>query len=130
MTDKDALVWVRSMRLKDDSMTDCAVDLCIHDIENYGLINWLRWTPIGISKMFLEMAESSVEELVAEIESQQIGEILIDEVLNVEQDERVNTLEESKKLSLSSVKMFKVLHKYHKIHEFIKIQYDEEKNTY
>ena len=119
MTEKEALAWVKSMRLKDDPMSDCAVDLCVHDIENYGLINWLRWTPIGISKIFLEMAEDSIGELVTEIESQQVGEYLIDEVL-----------EESKKLALASTKMFRVLHRYHRIHEFIKIQYDEERNTY
>jgi|TARA_Y100001938_G_C8069564_1_gene422290 hypothetical protein len=130
MTEKQALAWVRSMRLKDDPMSDCAVDLCVHDIENYGLKNWLRWTPIGIAKIFLEMAEDSVGELVDEIESQQVGEYLIDEVLGVDQNERVNTLEESKKLALSSIKMFRVLHRYHRIHEFIKIQYDEERNTY
>ena len=108
MTDKEALSWVNAMRLDNNDSTNCAADLCVHDIEAYGLKDWI---------------------LIDEIDSQQAGEVLIDELLESEQ-ERIDTLYESKKIALASTKMMNVLTKYHSIHEFIKAQIDEQDNTY
>tara|TARA_R110002050_G_C8910601_1_gene510748 strand:+ start:1067 stop:1456 length:390 start_codon:yes stop_codon:yes gene_type:complete len=129
MTDKEALSWVNAMRLDNNDSTNCAADLCVHDIEAYGLKDWILWDPIDISKIFSEILNDSVKDLIDEIDSQQAGEVLIDELLESEQ-ERIDTLYESKKIALASTKMMNVLTKYHSIHEFIKAQIDEQDNTY
>lgn len=71
------------------------------------------------------MLDDSVNELIDEIDSQQAGEFLIDELLGSDQD-RIDTLKESKKVALASIKMINVMTKYYSIHEFIKIQYNED----
>jgi hypothetical protein len=129
MTKKQAIKWVKSMRLQQGDATNCAVDLCIYDIEMHGLNDWLGWDPIDISKMFAEMTRDSVKQMIDEIDSKQAGESLIDELLGSDQ-ERLDILEESKKLATTTTKMLEVLTKYHSIHEFIKATIDEENNTY
>lgn len=129
MTEKEAIIWVESMRLKDNDTTNCAVDLCVHDIETHGLRDWLKWDPIDIAKIFAGMCEDSVTHIIDEIESQRAGEALIDEMLGGQQHDSIDVFKESKKLAIASVRMLQVLTKYHSIHEFIKSQ-DEEDNTY
>jgi len=125
ITEKEALMIIDSMRLINNQSTNCAIDLCVHDIEAYGLDEWVLLDPIDISKMFSEMLDDSVNELIDEIDSQQAGEFLIDELLGSDQD-RIDTLKESKKVALASIKMINVMTKYYSIHEFIKIQYNED----
>ena len=129
MTDKQAITWVKSMKLQQSDATNCAIDLCVYDIEMHGLDDWLHWDPVDISKMFSEMTHDSVKQMIDEIDAKQAGEVLIDEILGSDQ-ERLDILEESKKLAITTTKMLDVLTKYHSIHEFIKTIKDEENNTY
>ena len=129
MTDKQAITWVKSMKLQKSDATNCAIDLCVYDIEMHGLDDWIRWDPVDISKMFSEMTHDSVKQMIDEIDAKQAGEVLIDEILGSDQ-ERLDILEESKKLAITTTKMLDVLTKYHSIHEFIKTIKDEENNTY
>ena len=75
------------------------------------------------------MTHDSVKQMIDEIDAKQAGEVLIDEILGSDQ-ERLDILEESKKLAITTTKMLDVLTKYHSIHEFIKTIKDEENNTY
>jgi hypothetical protein len=75
---------------------------------------------LDVATTFSEMTDDAVTDLVEEINSKQAGQVLIDEVLGVEQD-RIDTLETSKKLALASARMFKVLVKYIAIHEYMKL---------
>ena len=129
MTDKQAITWVKSMKLQHSDATNCAIDLCVYDIEMHGLDDWIRWDPVDISKMFSEMTHDSVKQMIDEIDAKQAGEVLIDEILGSDQ-ERLDILEESKKLAITTTKMLDVLTKYHSIHEFIKTIKNEENNTY
>jgi|TARA_R100000234_G_C4975545_1_gene168272 hypothetical protein len=129
MTQEEALSWVKAMTLKTGDTTNCAVDLCVYDIEMHGLDDWLTWDPMDISKIFSELTHDSVQRMIDEIEAQQAGEAIIEELLNVDQ-ERLNMFEESKKVAKASAKMLDVLTKYYAIHGFIKTKINEENDSY
>jgi hypothetical protein len=120
----EVLQKVESLRRDGNKTNNCAVDLCLNDINTYGYGDWLLWDSLDVASMFSEMTDDAVKDLLDEINSQQAGQTLIDEVLGVEQD-RIDTLEESKKLALASSQMFKVLVKYVSIHEYLKLFYAE-----
>ena len=103
-----------------DTTNNAAVDLCVHAIQAYGWRDWLMWDMHDVTSMFSEMTDDAVEELILTINSKQAGQVLIDEVLGAEQD-RIDVLEESKKLAMASAQMFKVLVKYVSIHEYMKL---------
>ena len=108
------------MRMDGNTTNNAAVDLCVHDIQAYGWREWLMWDAVDVANMFSEMTDDAVEELVLTISSKQAGQVLIEEVLGAEQD-RIDVLEESKKLAVASAQMFKVLVKYVSIHEYMKL---------
>ncbi len=99
---------------------NAAIDLCLHDIRAEGFDDWLAWDSLDVATTFSEMTDDAVGDLIEEINSKQAGQVLIDEVLGVEQD-RIDTLETSKRLALASARMFKVLVKYISIHEYMKL---------
>ena len=120
MTQEEALIRIEGMRMEGNKTNNAAIDLCLHDIQAEGFDNWLRWDSLDVASTFAEMTADAVNDLVEDINSKQAGEVLIDEVLGVAQD-RVETLETSKRLALASARMFKVLVKYISIHEYLKL---------
>ena len=120
MTQEEALMRIEAMRAEGDKTKNAAIDLCLHDIQAEGFDDWLRWDSLDVACTFAEMTADAVNDLIEEINSKQAGEVLIDEVLGVTQD-RIETLETSKRLALASARMFKVLVKYISIHEYLKL---------
>jgi len=120
MTQEEALMRIEAMRAEGDKTKNAAIDLCLHDIQAEGFDDWLRWDSLDVACTFAEMTADAVNDLIEEINSKQAGEVLIDEVLGVAQD-RIETLETSKRLALASARMFKVLVKYISIHEYLKL---------
>ena len=120
MNQQDAIERIEAMRMDGNTTNNAAVDLCVHDIQAYGWRDWLMWDMHDVTSMFSEMTDVAVEELILTINSKQAGQVLIDEVLGAEQD-RIDVLEESKKLAMASAQMFKVLVKYVSIHEYMKL---------
>tara|TARA_R100000388_G_C7204396_1_gene140219 strand:+ start:323 stop:703 length:381 start_codon:yes stop_codon:yes gene_type:complete len=120
MTQEEALIRIEAMRAEGNKTKNAAIDLCLHDIQAEGLEDWLQWDSLDVATTFSEMTDDAVTDLIEEINSKQAGQVLIDEVLGVEQD-RIDTLETSKKLAMASARMFKVLVKYIAIHEYMKL---------
>ena len=120
MTQEEALIRIEAMRTEGNKTKNAAIDLCLHDIQAEGLEDWLQWDSLDVATTFSEMTDDAVTDLIEEINSKQAGQVMIDEVLGVEQD-RIDTLETSKKLALASARMFKVLVKYIAIHEYMKL---------
>ena len=120
MTQEEALIRIEAMRMEGNKTNNAAIDLCLHDIRAEGFDDWLAWDSLDVATTFSEMTDDAVGDLIEEINSKQAGQVLIDEVLGVEQD-RIDTLETSKRLALASARMFKVLVKYISIHEYMKL---------
>ncbi len=120
MTQEEALIRIEAMRMDGNKTNNAAIDLCLHDIRAEGFDDWLAWDSLDVATTFSEMTDDAVGDLIEEINSKQAGQVLIDEVLGVEQD-RIDTLETSKRLALASARMFKVLVKYISIHEYMKL---------
>ena len=120
MTQEEALIRIEGMRMEGNKTNNAAIELCIHDIQAEGLDDWLQWDSLDVASTFAEMTADAVNDLIEEINSKQAGEVLIDEVLGVDQD-RIETLETSKRLAIASARMFNVLVKYISIHEYLKL---------
>ena len=118
------MIRIEGMRMEGNNTNNAAIDLCLHDIQAEGFEYWLRWNSLDVANTFAETTADAVNDLVEEINSKQAGEVLIDEVLGVAQD-RIETLETSKRLAIASARMFKVLVKYISIHEYFKLTLDD-----
>ncbi len=120
MTETQAIEYIRNIinDSKDtdyEDVTDCAGSLCIIDIANFGLEDWLSWTPEEIVSLFTEVMDSTMTELLDELKSNYAGEQLIDELLGSEQSHRVDCDRTVNAVKDGAVKMMESLRMYLKI---------------
>ena len=64
MTEEEALAIVKTFTEPGDVVQNCAVDLAVFDIIEFGLEDWLSWHPYHIVGMFIDMAESTLDDIV------------------------------------------------------------------
>jgi len=120
MTETQAIKYIRDIinDSKDtdyEDVTDCAGSLCIIDIANFGLEDWLLWTPEEIVTLFTEVMDSTMTELLDELKSNYVGEQLIDELLGSNQTQRVDHDRAVNGVKDGAVKMMQSLRMYLKI---------------
>tara|TARA_R100000734_G_scaffold13127_1_gene9716 strand:- start:790 stop:1182 length:393 start_codon:yes stop_codon:yes gene_type:complete len=120
MTETQAIEYIREI-ISDtkgsdyEDITDCAGSLCIIDISNFGLEDWLSWTPEEIVTLFIEVMDSTMTELLDELKSNYAGEQLIDELLGSDQTQRVDHDRAVNGVKDGAVKMMQTLRMYLKI---------------
>ena len=120
MTETQAIEYIRNI-INDtkgsdyEDVTDCAGSLCIIDIANFGLEDWLSWTPEEIVALFTEVMDSTMTELLDELKSNHAGEQLIDELLGSDQTQRVDHDRAIGAVKDGAVKMMESLRMYLKI---------------
>ena len=117
MTETQAIEYIRNI-ISDtkgsdyEDVTDCAGSLCIIDIANFGLEDWLSWTPEEIVTLFIEVMDSTMTELLDELKSNYAGEQLIDELLGSDQEQRVDHDRAVNAVKDGAVKMMESLRMY------------------
>tara|TARA_R100000805_G_scaffold7425_1_gene8966 strand:+ start:200 stop:592 length:393 start_codon:yes stop_codon:yes gene_type:complete len=117
MTETQAIEYIRNI-ISDtkgsdyEDVTDCAGSLCIIDIANFGLEDWLSWTPEEIVTLFTEVMDSTMTELLDELKSNYAGEQLIDELLGSDQAQRVDHDRAVNAVKDGAVKMMESLRMY------------------
>ena len=120
MTETQAIEYIRNI-ISDtkgsdyEAVTDCAGSLCIIDISNFGLEDWLSWTPEEVVSLFTEVMDSTMTELLDEFKSNYAGEQLIDELLGSDQTQRVDHDRAVNGVKDGAVKMMQSLRMYLKI---------------
>jgi len=120
MTETQAIEYIRNI-ISDTkgsdyaAVTDCAGSLCIIDISNFGLEDWLSWTPEEVVSLFTEVMDSTMTELLDEFKSNYAGEQLIDELLGSDQTQRVDHDRAVNGVKDGAVKMMQSLRMYLKI---------------
>ena len=120
MTETQAIEYIRNI-ISDtkgsdyEAVTDCAGSLCIIDISNFGLEDWLSWTPEEVVSLFTEVMDSTMTELLDEFKSNYAGEQLIDELLGSDQAQRVDHDRAVNGVKDGAVKMMQTLRMYLKI---------------
>ena len=72
ITDDDALRYIDIFMddCEDDDdfeIVDCAGNLCRIDIEKFGYDEWKKWTPEDIVKIFIEVTDSTMSDLLDEL---------------------------------------------------------------
>jgi len=130
MTNEQAIRDIKAFTFQDSPQVLCAVDLCIHDVEAFSVEDWVTWTNGNIIKLFYDMAAEMTEDLIDVIESNMVGEELIDNTIGGEQTERIDALREAKRVVKGPVEMFLVLRHYIIIHEHIKKIEEDEQDPY
>jgi len=126
MTEEEALAIVKTFTEPGDVVQNCAVDLAVFDIIEFGLEDWLSWHPYHIVGMFIDMAESTLDDIVDEIDARAAGEELIDEMLGSEQTERIDYPRAVRGMKEGSINLFYSLLEYINIHNHIK-QFSDDK---
>jgi len=117
MTETQAIEYIRNI-ISDtkgsdyEDVTDCAGSLCIIDIANFGLEDWLSWTSEEIVTLFTEVMDSTMTELLDELKSNYAGEQLIDELLGSDQAQRVDHDRAVNAVKDGAVKMMESLRMY------------------
>ena len=126
MTEDEAVAMVNSFNEPGDAVQNCAVDLAIFDIIEFGLEEWVSWQSYHIVGMFIDMAESTLDDVVDEIDARAAGEELIDEMLGSEQTERIDYPRAVRGMKEGSINLFYSLLEYINIHNHIK-QFTDDK---
>ena len=114
MTEEEALAMVKTFTEPGDVVQNCAVDLAVFDIIEFGLEDWLSWHPYHIVGMFIDM------------DARAAGEELIDEMLGSEQTERIDYPRAVRGMKEGSINLFYSLLEYINIHNHIK-QFSDDK---
>ena len=99
----------------DFNIVDCAGNLCKIDIQKFGYDEWKKWTPEDIVKIFIEVTDSTMDELLTELASSYAGEELIEELLGSEQPFKVDYERAAFGMKAGAVKMMQSLGMYLKI---------------
>ena len=90
ITDEDALRYIdifisdcheHATSQDEYDIPDCAGSLCRIDIEKFGYDEWKTWTTEDIVKIFVEVTDSTMSDLLDELASSYAGEELIEELL-------------------------------------------------
>ena len=120
ITDDDALryidIFMDDCEDDDDfNIVDCAGNLCKIDIQKFGYDEWRKWTPEDIVNIFIEVTDSTMDELLTELASSYAGEELIEELLGSEQAFKVDYERAAHGVKSGAVKMMQSLGMYLKI---------------
>jgi len=120
ITDEDALRYIDIFMddCEDDDdfeIVDCAGNLCKIDIQKFGYDEWKLWTSEDIVKIFIEVTDSTMSDLLDELASSYAGEELIEELLGSEQTFKVDYERAAHGVRVGAVKMMKSLGMYLKI---------------
>lgn len=120
ITDEDALryidIFMNDCEDDDDfEIVDCAGNLCRIDIQKFGYDEWKLWTAEDIVKIFIEVTDATMDELLTELASSYAGEELIEELLGSEQTFKVDYERTAHGVKAGAVKMMQSLGMYLKI---------------
>ena len=120
ITDEDALryidIFMNDCEDDDDfEIAQCAGNLCRIDIEKFGYDEWKTWTPEDIVNIFIEVTDSTIDDLLDELESSYAGEELIDELLGSDQVFKVDYERAAHGVKAGAVKLMQSLGMYLKI---------------
>ena len=120
ITDEDALryidIFMNDCEDDDDfEIVDCAGNLCRIDIQKFGYDEWKLWTAEDIVKIFIEVTDATMDELLTELASSYAGEELIEELLGSEQTFKVDYERAAHGVKSGAVKMMQSLGMYLKI---------------
>ena len=114
ITDEDALryidIFMNDCEDDDDfEIVDCAGNLCRIDIQKFGYDEWKLWTAEDIVKIFIEVTDATMDELLTELASSYAGEELIEELLGSEQTFKVDYERAAHGVRVGAVKMMQSL---------------------
>ena len=108
---------------KEDKVVDVALNMCLIDISNYGVDEWVTWSSLEIAHIFKNTADGTLTDLMDEVESMSAGESIIDELLTCNQAERIDYKGALLGMKQGSIDFFNALIKYIEIHDEVKGKY-------
>lgn len=125
MNNKEAINTVLTLveSVPVDDVVKCATNMCIIDIKAFGIEEWVDMSSREVVKLFRETAEDTLGELMDEALSRSAGEELLDELLQVEQNHRVDFKAALVGMKEGCIKYFEALEFYLEIHEELKTRY-------
>ena len=124
ITDEDALRYIdifisdcheHATSQDEYDISDCAGSLCRIDIEKFGYDEWKTWTTEDIVKIFVQVTDSTMSDLLDELASSYAGEELIEELLGSQQTFKVDYERAAHGVKAGAVKLMKSLGMYLKI---------------
>ena len=120
ITDEDALRYIDIFMgdCEDDNdfeIVQCAGNLCRIDIEKFGYDKWKLWTAEDIVGIFIQVTDSTIDDLLNELASSYAGEELIDELLGSDQVFKVDYERAAHGVKAGAVKLMQSLGMYLKI---------------
>jgi len=123
MTNNEAIKTVISYNTTDNLANECAVSMCLIDVASYGVDEWVTWSNQSVIEIFRNTADEVLDEIMNEVESRSVGEDIIDELLGTAQTERIDYKQALVGMKEGSIRYFKALAIYTKIHEDVKGKY-------
>ena len=120
ITEDDALRYIDIFMddCEDDDdfeIVNCAGNLCRIDIQKFGYDEWKLWTPEDIVNIFIEVTDSTMNDLLDELASNYAGAELSEELLGSEQTFKVDYERAAHGVKAGAVKMMQSLGMYLKI---------------
>ena len=100
---------------EDFDIVDCAGNLCKIDIQKFGYDEWKLWTAEDIVKIFIEVTDSTMTDLLDQLASSYAGEELIEELLGSDQTFKVDYERAAHGVKSGAVKLMQSLGMYLKI---------------
>ena len=97
--------------------------MCLVDVSSYGVDEWVTWSNQSVMEIFRNTADEVLSDIMNEVESRSAGEDIIDELLGTAQTERIDYKQALVGMKEGSLRYFKALSIYTKIHENVKEKY-------
>jgi|TARA_B100000085_G_scaffold233193_1_gene220583 hypothetical protein len=130
MTKEDAVRIIIDHAAELPAKQALACHMAASDVHEYGLEEWVEWSPIFITEMFVGIMGESSQNSIDKVEAYSIGEDLIDElweegyvVLEGDQQDRIDYVETMKNMRESMMEGFDAMQAYFQVQELIRIQY-------
>ena len=123
MTNNETIKLIISHQEEKCMVTECAVNMCLIDVATWGVDQWVKWSPVLIADIFRNTAEEVLEDVMNEVESQSMGESIIDELLTCNQAERIDYKKALIGMKSGAIRYFDALSLYMEIHEEVKQKY-------
>ena len=123
MTNNETIKLIIKYQEDKCMVTECAVNMCLIDVATWGVDQWVTWSPILVADIFRNTAKEVLEDIMNEVESQSMGEVIIDELLTCNQAERIDYKKALIGMKNGAIKYFDALSLYIEIHEEVKQKY-------
>jgi len=99
-----------------------AIQLCKIDFMEFGE-DWMSWSNHDIVDCYVKTIEETLDDILYQLEAQNAGEQLIDDLLNCPQDERIDYMRVIRGMRSGVENTFLSLFYYFLIHEDIQKKY-------